>query len=122
MPKAENILSLAAGEPDFDTPEHVKEAAIVAMREGKTKYTAVAGTRNVEGMPSSDKFRRDNGLEYTARVKSWSHTGAKQVLYNLCQALLNDGDEVHHSLPPTGCPTRTSCCWQAVKSCDHHRP
>lgn len=85
-------MSLAAGEPDFDTPEHVKEAAIVAMREGKTKYTAVAGTATLKEAVI-DKFRRDNGLEYTASEVMVS-TGAKQVLYNLCQALLNDGDEV----------------------------
>ena len=87
-----NILSLAAGEPDFDTPEHVKEAAIAAMRAGKTKYTAVAGTASLKDAVIG-KFRRDNELEYTANEVMVS-TGAKQVLYNLCQALLNDGDEV----------------------------
>ena len=87
-----NILSLAAGEPDFDTPEHIKEAAIAAMRAGKTKYTAVAGTASLKDAVIG-KFRRDNGLEYTANEVMVS-TGAKQVLYNLCQALLNDGDEV----------------------------
>ena len=87
-----NILSLAAGEPDFDTPEHVKEAAIAAMRAGKTKYTAVAGTASLKDAVIG-KFWRDNRLEYTANEVMVS-TGAKQVLYNLCQALLNDGDEV----------------------------
>ncbi len=87
-----NILSLAAGEPDFDTPEHIKEAAIAAMRAGKTKYTAVAGTASLKDAVIG-KFRRDNRLEYTANEVMVS-TGAKQVLYNLCQALLNDGDEV----------------------------
>ena len=87
-----DILSLAAGEPDFDTPEHVKEAAITAMREGKTKYTAVAGTASLKEAVIN-KFQRDNGLDYTPSEVMVS-TGAKQVLYNLCQALLNEGDEV----------------------------
>lgn len=87
-----DILSLAAGEPDFDTPMHVKEAAIAAIREGKTKYTAVAGTPSLKDAVIS-KFRNDNGLEYSSNEVMIS-CGAKQVIYNLCQALLNDGDEV----------------------------
>ena len=87
-----DILSLAAGEPDFDTPRHVKEAAIAAIREGKTKYTAVAGTPSLKDAVIS-KFRNDNGLEYSPNEVMIS-CGAKQVIYNLCQALLNDGDEV----------------------------
>ncbi len=87
-----DILSLAAGEPDFDTPGHVKEAAIAAIREGKTKYTAVAGTSSLKDAVIS-KFRNDNGLEYSSNEVMIS-CGAKQVIYNLCQALLNDGDEV----------------------------
>ena len=87
-----DILNLAAGEPDFDTPEHIKEAAIAAMRAGQTKYTAVAGTASLKEAVI-EKFRRDNGLEYTPSEVMIS-TGAKQVLYNLCQALLNEGDEV----------------------------
>lgn len=87
-----DILSLAAGEPDFDTPGHVKEAAIAAIREGKTKYTAVAGTPSLKDAVIS-KFRNDNGLEYSPNEVMIS-CGAKQVIYNLCQALLNDADEV----------------------------
>ena len=87
-----DILSLAAGEPDFDTPGHVKEAAIAAIREGKTKYTAVAGTPSLKDAVIS-KFRNDNGLEYSSNEVMIS-CGAKQVIYNLCQALLNDADEV----------------------------
>ncbi|MGH8652259.1 MAG: pyridoxal phosphate-dependent aminotransferase [Gammaproteobacteria bacterium] len=88
----EDVISLAAGEPDFDTPEHVKEAAAKAMREGFTKYTAV------EGIPSLkkaivDKFRRDNGLEYSPEQVLVS-VGCKHSFYNLTQALLNPGDEV----------------------------
>ncbi|MCY4420324.1 MAG: pyridoxal phosphate-dependent aminotransferase [Gammaproteobacteria bacterium] len=87
-----DILNLAAGEPDFDTPEHIKEAAIAAMRAGQTKYTAVAGTASLKEAVI-EKFRRDNQLEYTSSEVMVS-TGAKQVIYNLCQALLDDGDEV----------------------------
>ena len=87
-----DILNLAAGEPDFDTPEHIKEAAIAAMRAGQTKYTAVAGTAPLKEAVI-EKFRRDNQLEYSPSEVMVS-TGAKQVLYNLCQALLDDGDEV----------------------------
>jgi len=88
----EDVISLAAGEPDFDTPEHVKEAAAKAMREGFTKYTAV------EGIPSLkkaivDKFRRDNGLEYSPEQVLVS-VGCKHSFYNLTHALLNPGDEV----------------------------
>ena len=92
MQRAGTILNLAAGEPDFDTPEPIKEAAIAAMRAGQTKYTAVAGTASLKDAVI-EKFRRDNGLEYTSDEVMIS-TGAKQVLYNLCQALLNEGDEV----------------------------
>ncbi|MGH8645688.1 MAG: pyridoxal phosphate-dependent aminotransferase [Gammaproteobacteria bacterium] len=88
----EDVISLAAGEPDFDTPEHVKEAAAKAMREGFTKYTAV------EGIPSLkkaivDKFKHDNGLEYSPQQVLVS-VGCKHSFYNLAQALLNPGDEV----------------------------
>ncbi len=87
-----NILNLAAGEPDFDTPEHIKEAAIAAMRAGKTKYTPVAGTVSLK-QAIIEKFKRDNQLSYEANEVMVSN-GGKQVFYNLCQALLNEGDEV----------------------------
>ncbi len=90
--KGGDILNLAAGEPDFDTPEHIKEAAISAIREGKTKYTAVAGIMSLREAVIN-KLQRDNQLGYTLNEVMIS-TGAKQVLYNLCQALLNEGDEV----------------------------
>lgn len=90
--KGGDILNLAAGEPDFDTPEHIKEAAISAIREGKTKYTAVAGIMSLREAVIN-KLQRDNQLGYTLN-KVMISTGAKQVLYNLCQALLNEGDEV----------------------------
>ena len=87
-----NILNLAAGEPDFDTPEHIKDAAIKAMHDGKTKYTPVAGTVSLKEAVI-EKFNRDNKLSYTQEEVMISN-GGKQVFYNLCQALLNQGDEV----------------------------
>jgi len=87
-----NILNLAAGEPDFDTPDHIKAAAQQAMNEGKTKYTPVPGTLTLKDA-IIDKFKRDNLLEYT-RDEVMVSNGGKQVFYNLCQAILNDGDEI----------------------------
>jgi len=87
-----DILNLAAGEPDFDTPEHIKAAAIKAMQEGKTKYTPVSGTVSLKNAVV-DKFQRENQLSYEANEVMISN-GGKQVFYNLCQAILNDGDEV----------------------------
>ena len=87
-----NILNLAAGEPDFDTPDHIKDAAIKAMQDGKTKYTPVAGTISLKEAVI-EKLNRDNQLSYTQEEVMISN-GGKQVFYNLCQALLNQGDEV----------------------------
>lgn len=87
-----NILNLAAGEPDFDTPEHIKDAAIKAMQDGKTKYTPVAGTVSLKEAVI-EKLNRDNQLSYIQEEVMISN-GGKQVFYNLCQALLNSGDEV----------------------------
>jgi aspartate aminotransferase len=87
-----DVISLAAGEPDFDTPDNIKEAAIQAIRGGKTKYT------NVDGIPElkaaiCGKFRRENGLEYTPAQINVS-PGGKAVIYNAMVASLNPGDEV----------------------------
>ncbi len=87
-----DVIGLGAGEPDFDTPEHIKEAAIRAIRDGATKYTAVGGTPELKDA-IIEKFRRDNGLDY-GRDQILVSSGAKQTLYNLCQAVLNGGDEV----------------------------
>ncbi len=87
-----DIIGLGAGEPDFDTPEHVKEAAIAAIRAGDTKYTAVDGTPALKEAIVG-KFRRENGLDYT-REQITVGTGGKQVLYNAFMATLNPGDEV----------------------------
>ena len=88
----QDVLSLSAGEPDFDTPEHIKEAAIKAIRDGFTKYTAVGGTPSLKKAIIA-KHERDNGLRYEP-AQVVASVGGKQACYNLCQALLNDGDEV----------------------------
>ncbi|MGA9854264.1 MAG: pyridoxal phosphate-dependent aminotransferase [Gammaproteobacteria bacterium] len=89
--QGKDIISLGAGEPDFDTPEHIKEAAIRAIRAGQTKYTAVDGTPSLK-RAVIEKFRRDNGLNYQPNQILVS-CGGKQGFFNLCQALLNPGDE-----------------------------
>ncbi len=87
-----DIIGLGTGEPDFDTPEHIKQAAIAAIHDGQTKYTAVDGTVELK-QAIIDKFQRDNGLDYRPEQILVS-SGGKQSFYNLCQALLNKGDEV----------------------------
>lgn len=86
------IISLCAGEPDFDTPKHVREAAIQAIENGHTRYTQVAGARSLREAVAA-KFRRENGLDVT-----WQDTlvcnGGKQVIYNALAATLNEGDQV----------------------------
>ncbi len=87
-----DVIGLGAGEPDFDTPDHIKEAAIEAIRAGKTKYT------NVDGIPElkeaiAAKFKRDNSLDYAPEQVSVS-PGGKPVIYNAFVATLNPGDEV----------------------------
>ncbi|MEF8833394.1 MAG: aminotransferase class I/II-fold pyridoxal phosphate-dependent enzyme, partial [Halofilum sp. (in: g-proteobacteria)] len=86
-----DIIGLGAGEPDFDTPDHIKDAAHEAIRAGKTKYTAVDGTPELK-QAVVDKFHRDNGIQYTADQILVS-CGGKQSFFNLAQALLNPGDE-----------------------------
>ena len=87
-----DIISLSAGEPDFDTPENIKAAAIAAITAGKTKYTAPDGMIELK-QAICEKFQRDNGLVYrTSQVSVGS--GGKQVLYNAIMATLNPGDEV----------------------------
>ena len=87
-----NIISLAAGEPDFDTPENIKLAAIEGIKNGATKYTSVSGTPELR-QAVCDKFRRENGLSY-APDEVIVGTGGKQVIYNLFMATINEGDEV----------------------------
>ncbi len=87
-----DIIGLAAGEPDFDTPDHIKAAAIAAIERGFTKYTAVDGTPSLKAAIIA-KFQRDNGLSYTPKQILVS-CGGKQSFFNLCQAVINPGDEV----------------------------
>lgn len=87
-----DVIGLAAGEPDFDTPDYIKKAAIDAINKGYTKYTAVDGTAGLK-QAIINKFKRENGLDYTADQVLVS-VGGKQAFYNLCQTLLNEGDEV----------------------------
>ena len=90
--QGKDVLSLGAGEPDFDTPQHIKDAAIAAINKGFTKYTPVGGTPSLK-KAIIDKMKRDNGLDYKPNQVVVS-VGGKQACYNLCQALLNTGDEV----------------------------
>jgi aspartate aminotransferase len=90
--EGKDIVGLGAGEPDFDTPEHICEAAIQAIHAGQTHYTAVDGTAGLK-QAIIDKFERENGLSY-APDQILVSCGGKQSYYNLCQALLDAGDEV----------------------------
>ena len=87
-----DIIGLGAGEPDFDTPDHIKAAGIQAIKDGFTRYTAVDGTPTLKKAIIA-KFKRDNGLDYAADQILVS-CGGKQSFYNMCQAMLNAGDEV----------------------------
>lgn len=87
-----DVIGLGAGEPDFDTPQNIIEAAIQAMKDGKTRYTAVAGTPELR-QAICDKLKRDNELTYTPDQISVG-CGGKQTIYNAMMATLNDGDEV----------------------------
>src|SRR3990167_3996613 len=88
----QNIIGLGVGEPDFDTPEHIKQAAIDALASGFTKYTAVDGIPELKSA-IIQKFKRDNGLDYNPNQILVS-VGGKQSIFNLCQAYLNPLDEV----------------------------
>jgi aspartate aminotransferase len=90
--EGKDVIGLGAGEPDFDTPDHIKQAAITAINNGETKYTAVDGTVALK-QAVIDKLARDNGLNYQLNEILVS-VGGKQSFFNLCQALLNKGDEV----------------------------
>ena len=87
-----DVIGLGAGEPDFDTPQHIKDAGIAAINNNRTKYTAVDGIAELKQAVCA-KFKRDNGLEYQPNQVNIG-TGGKQVLYNALMATLNDGDEV----------------------------
>jgi len=90
--EGKDIIGLGAGEPDFDTPQHIKDAAVEAIGKGFTKYTAVGGTPSLKQAIIA-KLKRDNGLDYTAKQVLVS-CGGKQSFFNLTLALINAGDEV----------------------------
>ncbi|MBL0038303.1 MAG: pyridoxal phosphate-dependent aminotransferase [Nitrosomonadales bacterium] len=90
--EGKDIIGLGAGEPDFDTPQHIKDSAIAAINKGFTKYTAVGGTPSLKQAIIA-KFKRDNGLDYTAKQILVS-CGGKQSFFNLVLAVINPGDEV----------------------------
>ena len=113
-----DVIGLGAGEPDFDTPDNIKEAAIAAIRAGDTKYTAVDGTPALKEAIAG-KFKRENGLDYKPDQITVG-TGGKQVLYNALMATLDAGDEVIIPAPywvsypdmvllAEGCPVFVSC-------------
>ena len=87
-----DVISFGAGEPDFDTPERIKDAAVQAMRRGQTKYTEVGGIPELRAAVCA-KLKRDQGLDYTP-AEILVSCGAKHTLYNIATALLNPGDEV----------------------------
>jgi len=86
------IVSMGSGEPDFDTPVNIQKAATQAIAAGETRYTAVDGTPQLK-KAICEKFKRENGLDYSVNEVMVS-SGGKQAFYNLCQAILNKGDEV----------------------------
>ncbi|HEY3638424.1 MAG TPA: pyridoxal phosphate-dependent aminotransferase [Rhizomicrobium sp.] len=92
-----DVIGLGAGEPDFDTPDNIKEAAIAAIRRGETKYTAVEGIAELRAAISK-KFKRENGLDYTP-AQCFAAPGGKSVIYHAMLATLNPGDEVIISAP-----------------------
>ena len=88
-----DVVNFSAGEPDFDTPEHIKEAAAQAMTEGKTKYTPVQGVPELR-KAIVDRYQLDQGFSYNPNSEVMVYCGGKQILFNFFQAALNDGDEV----------------------------
>ncbi|MDE2366220.1 MAG: pyridoxal phosphate-dependent aminotransferase, partial [Betaproteobacteria bacterium] len=90
--EGKDIIGLGAGEPDFDTPQHIKDAAIAAINKGFTKYTAVGGTPGLKNAIIA-KFKRENGFDYAAKQILVS-CGGKQSFFNLTLSVINPGDEV----------------------------
>jgi aspartate aminotransferase len=95
--KGRDVIALGAGEPDFDTPDHIKEAAIAAIRRGETKYTAVEGIPELRRAIAA-KFKRENNLDYTPE-ECFAAPGGKSVIFHAMLASLNPGDEVIISAP-----------------------
>ncbi|MGL4197065.1 MAG: aminotransferase class I/II-fold pyridoxal phosphate-dependent enzyme, partial [Allorhizobium sp.] len=90
--QGKDVISLSVGEPDFDTPQNIKDAAVAAIARGETKYTPVAGIPELR-KAIADKFKRENGLDYKPEQVIVG-TGGKQILFNAFMATINPGDEV----------------------------
>jgi len=99
--EGKDIIDLGIGEPDFDTPTHIIEAAHQAALDGKTRYTPMAGTEELK-QAICDKFERDNGLDFETSQIMVSN-GAKQIIFSAMLATLNPGDEVLITAPYFGC-------------------
>ena len=95
--EGQDIIGLGAGEPDFDTPAHIADAGVAAIRAGFTRYTAVEGINELKDAIIG-KFKRDNALDYT-RAQVLVSSGAKQTIYNLCAAILDPDDEAIIRMP-----------------------
>ena len=98
--KGREVISLSVGEPDFDTPDNIKQAAIKAIERGETKYPPVLGIPPLREAIAA-KFRRENGLDYKA-TDTIVATGGKQILYNAFLVTMNEGDEVIIPAPYLG--------------------
>src|SRR6478736_10161204 len=92
-----DVVDLGAGEPDFDTPQNIKDAALAAMQAGKTKYTPTAGTRDLQ-KAIIEMYRRDFGAIYE-RNEVMATSGGKQAIFNAVVSLINPGDEVLMAKP-----------------------
>ncbi len=95
--QGKDIIGLSTGEPDFETPSHIKQAAIEAIERGETRYTATSGTAQLKAAVV-DKFQRENHLQFSSE-EVFVGSGVKQVLYNLLQTLVDDDDEVLFAAP-----------------------
>src|SRR5215212_3126741 len=89
--EGKDVIAMGAGEPDFDTPQFIKDAAIAAINQGLTKYTPAGGTTSLKRAIVA-KYKRENALDYTEKQVLVS-CGGKQTSFNLCMSLLNPGDE-----------------------------
>ena len=107
-----DVIGLGAGEPDFDTPDNIKEAAIAAITRGETKYTAVEGIPELRAAIAK-KFKRENNLDYKPS-QTFVSPGGKTIIYNALLATLNPGDEVIVPAPYWVSAIPTSCCWAAA--------
>jgi aspartate aminotransferase len=115
-----DVISLSVGEPDFDTPDNVKEAAIAAIRRGETKYTPVSGIPELRAAVAA-KFKRENNLDYKPSQTIIS-TGGKHVIYNALLATLNPGDEVICVAPYwVSYPEMVALCGGTATFCTAHQ-